>query len=87
MINNELLLKQNPKSIELGIANRLRQIRKAIKISQAQLANDTGVSLGSIRRFEKTGLISLSSLIKISRRLDALDEMENLFTYKLSLLK
>lgn len=79
MINNELLSKQNPKSIELGIANRLREIRKSMKISQAQLANETGVSLGSIRRFEKTGLISLSSLVKISSRLNVIDEIENLF--------
>jgi transcriptional regulator with XRE-family HTH domain len=79
MINKEFLSKQNPANIQVGIANRLREIRKSMKISQAQLANDTGVSLGSIRRFEKTGLISLSSLIKISDRLEVSFELENLF--------
>jgi len=83
MINNELLSKHNPANIQVGIANRLREIRKSMKISQAQLANDTGVSLGSIRRFEKTGLISLSSLIKISDRLEVSFELESLFTNQL----
>lgn len=77
MINNEFSLDQN-KNIELDIANKYRRIRKSLKISQAQLAVDTGVSLGSIRRFEKTGLISLSSLIKISKRLEILDEIRHL---------
>lgn len=77
MINNEFILEQN-KNIEMDIANKYRKIRKTMKITQAQLAKDTGVSLGSIRRFEKTGLISLSSLIKISRRLEIIDQIKHL---------
>jgi hypothetical protein len=40
----------------------------------------SGVSYGSIKRFETSGEISLYSLIRITRALDIIDEIDNLFT-------
>ena len=40
----------------------------------------SGVSYGSIKRFESTGQISLLSLTKIASALDMADELGNLFT-------
>ena len=37
-----------------------------------------GVSLGSIKRFETTGQISLESLLKIAFILDCLDDFQNI---------
>ena len=53
------------------IAKRLKNIRKEKKISQEQLWYLSGVSLGSIKRFERTGNISLVSLVKIAFALGA----------------
>lgn len=51
-----------------------RLIKQAFK-----LADKSGVSLGSLKRFERTGEISLSSLLKIALVLDSLKEFERLF--------
>ena len=44
------------------------------------LASMSGVSYGSIKRFETSGQISLISLTKIAIALDMADELRNLFT-------
>ena len=56
------------------IAREVRRIRRAKKISQENLWLMSSVSLGSIKRFERTGNISLISLIKILVSLDCLDQ-------------
>ena len=40
----------------------------------------SGVSYGSIKRFEMTGKISLLSLTKIAMALDIADELRGIFT-------
>ncbi|MEC4004168.1 helix-turn-helix transcriptional regulator [Flavobacterium sp. SUN052] len=68
-----------PSQIQLELADRFKKIRKEKKISQAQLATTSGVSLGSIKRFEYTGLISLESVLKLAHLFDRLDDFENVF--------
>ena len=66
-------------SVVKGIVERAKKKRKQMKISQKELAQKSGVTYASIRRFETTGEISLSSLLKIARALDALKDFENVF--------
>ena len=54
--------------------------RKRRSITQEKLASISGVSYGSIKRFETTGQISLLSLTKIAIALDLADELRNIFT-------
>ena len=54
-------------------------MRKRKKITQKQLAARSGVSLGSLKRFEQSGEISLQSLTKIAIALDVENELEGLF--------
>ena len=62
-----------------GIVERAKKKRKQMKISQKELSSKSGVTYASIRRFETTGEISLTSLLKIAHALDALKDFENLF--------
>ena len=48
-----------------NLVNRVIARRKELKITQKDLALKSGVSYGSIRRFETTGEISLKPLIQI----------------------
>lgn len=64
----------------MDLAARVRKRRKEKKITQAKLSQMADVSLGSIKRFERLGEISLSSLIKISFALGYEDDFEKLFT-------
>lgn len=54
-------------------------IRRRRRISQKKLGELSGVSLGSVKRFESTGEISLLSLVKIAIALNISRELENLF--------
>ena len=69
-------------SIKQGVSDRFRNARKSIKMSQGVLAERSGVSLGSIKRFERTGEISLSSLLKLAMVLGYENDFNNLFTRK-----
>lgn len=71
---------ETPEEINLIVANNVKKIRKRRGISQQKLSELTGVSYGSIKRFETTGNISLLSLTKIAVELDAADEIKSLFT-------
>lgn len=67
---------------QLEIAKRFVAIRKRRKISQQRLSVLSGVPYASIRRFEKSGDISLASLIKICLSLQLYDDIDNLFNHK-----
>ena len=80
-MNNYNFLK-SPNEINKEIAYRVSARRKEKKITQVQLAERSDVSLGSIKRFERTGEISLSSLIKIAFALGYEDDFDELFVKK-----
>ena len=66
--------------LDKKIADRVRLIRKRRSISQEKLSKISNVSLGSIKRFETTGQISLLSLTKIAVALNIADDLRNIFT-------
>lgn len=68
-----------PHEILGEIAAKAKGLRKSKKISQEELANQSGVSFGSVKRFERIGKISLESLLKIALVLDNLEPFEQLF--------
>ena len=65
--------------INNNIAQKIVRLRKRKKITQKQIAARSGVSLGSLKRFEQSGEISLQSLTKIAIALDVENELEDLF--------
>ena len=77
---NTFLKQKTPIEINVGIALRIRNTRKRLGISQLKLSEISGVSLGSLKRFELTGEVSLFSLTKIAIALRCEDELDNLFT-------
>ena len=75
------LFKQ-PKDIKLELAQRLKTIRKSNGYTQQELAERAWVSLGSIKRFEQTGEISLHHLLQLAQILDVMDDFDLLFQQK-----
>ena len=53
------LVWETAEELDLKLAQRVRNIRRRRSISQKKLADMSGVSYGSIKRFETTGQISL----------------------------
>ena len=74
------LVWETAEELNQKLADRVRNIRRRRSISQQKLANISGVSYGSIKRFEQTGQISLLSLTRIAMALDIAGELRNLFT-------
>jgi transcriptional regulator with XRE-family HTH domain len=71
---------ETPEEINLVIAENARKLRKRKGITQEKLSSISGVSYGSVKRFESTGNISFLSLTKIAIALDAVNGVKALFT-------
>lgn len=75
-------LKPTPYEVSKEIAQRHRIIRKQLKMSQEEMAERSGVSFGSLKRFENTGKISLESLLKLMHLLGRLDDYDHVLRAK-----
>ena len=75
----DFLMLKTPYEVSLELAEKAREKRKYMKLTQLQLAEKSGVSLSSLKRFERTGEISLASLLKIAMVLDSLKDFEKVF--------
>jgi transcriptional regulator with XRE-family HTH domain len=72
-------LAKTPSDLLQTLAKRHHILRKKNGYSQQELADRSGVSLGSIKRFERTGLISLESLLKLAHVLNRLEDFDKVF--------
>ena len=71
---------ETAEGINRDLAKRLRNIRRRRAISQEKLSRMSGVSLGSLKRFEASGQVSLLSLTKLAMALGLADEVRELFS-------
>lgn len=71
---------ETAEEIDLALAKRVRNVRRRRSLSQERLSEISGVSLGSLKRFETTGQISLLSLTKLAAALGCAGEIRDLFT-------
>lgn len=77
--NNLVLDRFNPKYIASMMAKEVAAIRLGKNLTQAELAQQSGVSLGSLKRFEQKQEISLKNLLKLALVLGFLDRFEEIF--------
>ena len=68
-----------PHEMARHIAQQAQRMRLSLNLSQKTLSERSGVSFGVIKKFERTGFISLESLLKLSLVLNSLDAFEDLF--------
>lgn len=73
---------KSPEDVRQELAAQARNCRLALNLSQEGLARRAGISAGTVKRFEKTGHISIDSLLKVALVLDALDAFEGVFKPK-----
>ena len=64
----------------VDLASRFKVYRKKAKLTQLELADRSGVSYGSIKRFERTGRISLESLWQLSSAIGCDDQLDRIFS-------
>jgi len=73
------IINKLPSDILRSTAQNMAVLRKESNLTQQDLAIKSGVSYGSIKRFERFGKISFESLLKIAEALNRLNEFETLF--------
>ena len=76
-MNMDFILKTTGE-IARTLANQVKALRLLNKWKRATLAERSGVSEASLRRFEQTGKISLENFLKLLSALGRLDAMDNL---------
>jgi transcriptional regulator with XRE-family HTH domain len=70
-----------PQEMALHIAGMVQAQRLLLNLSQKSLSERSGVSFGVIKKFERTGKISLESLLKLALALDCIGAFSQLFTH------
>ncbi|CAA6799421.1 MAG: Transcriptional regulator [uncultured Sulfurovum sp.] len=65
---------KTPNDIMKELSKKFKERRLTIGYTQQALADRSGVSLGSLKRFESTGQISLESLLQLALVLECLDD-------------
>ena len=66
------------KEVQAGIAGRFKARRLAMNLTQRELAERSGVTFSSLKRFEREGLIALDSLLNLALVLNCLDDFDKL---------
>ena len=69
----------SPSEIVRGVASRARDRRLEANLTQEGLASRAGVSLGTLKLFERTGKASIETVVRIAFALEAEGEFEGLF--------
>jgi len=71
-------LYKKPADWMLEMAKRHKMLRKQAGFTQSELARRSGVSLGSLKRFETSGQISIQSLFLLIDVLGRLDDFDTI---------
>ena len=72
-------LEITPSEISKILAQRHKLLRKKLGFSQKEMAERSGVSLGSLKRFENTGKISLEAILKLAHLMGRLKDFNAIF--------
>jgi len=75
---NEFSL-ETPERVSKTLAARIKELRLARGWKQVTLAQRSGVSLASLRRFEESGRVSLQNLLDLAFALNRLGDFDALF--------
>jgi transcriptional regulator with XRE-family HTH domain len=68
-----------PQEMQKKLAEKIQTKRLALNLSQLTLSEKSGVSYGVLKKFERTGQISLESLLKLALALGSLNDFDTLF--------
>jgi len=61
---------------------RLKVVRLSQSLTQAELAERAGVSVGTVKSIERTGQSSVISLVRVVQALGLSDQLQSLFMLK-----
>lgn len=68
--------------ITAALGLRLKAVRLSQSLTQAELAERAGVSVGTVKSIERTGQSSVTSLVRVVQALGLSDQLQSLFVLK-----
>lgn len=74
-----MLTLRTPLEVLRDCAVRARGMRLEANITQSELASRTGISVGTVKRFERTGEIQFNHLLRIALVLGRLEDFDGVF--------
>ena len=77
---NDLFDERSMEQKMMDLAIRFKIYRKKAKLTQVQLSDRSGVSYGTLKRFERTGKISLEDLWMLTTALGCDNQLDDLFS-------
>lgn len=78
LVDQIIAVISSPQELALGLGQRLRLRRLEADLSQSGLASRAGITLSSLKRFERTGEISLERLLCLAIALGLIDSFHQL---------
>jgi transcriptional regulator with XRE-family HTH domain len=78
-ILDDMLNDNVPSNIAKRISQNMKQRRLDLNLTQALLSKKSGVSFGTLKRFETSAEISLKSLLQLAISLNATELFNDLF--------
>lgn len=72
------MLLRTPDEVRGELAGRFKARRLSGALTQRDLSMRAGMSLGSLKRFEATGLIALDSLLRLALALGCLEDFDQI---------
>jgi transcriptional regulator with XRE-family HTH domain len=69
---------KTPDDIRREMAERFKARRLSQAVTQRELAARSGMSVGSLKRFETTGLVALDSLLRLALALGCLEDFDRI---------
>ena len=75
---DDLFFTLTPADVEAGLARRVREARRALRLTQSELAVRSGLSVATVARFEQSGQGQVSSFIRLCAALGRLGDFDGL---------
>jgi transcriptional regulator with XRE-family HTH domain len=72
----------SPQEKQLAIAARMRARRLALNLRLGTLSERSAVPVSTIRRFERTGEVSLAALCRLALALGSYEDLDGIFSEK-----
>lgn len=69
---------RTPAEVATELTNRIRTLRLLRNWKRETLATRSGVNVHTLKRFERTGQISLEAFLKLCDALERLDDLEHI---------
>jgi len=70
----------SPLDVMCSVAQRAKALRLEQNITQQELADKVGISIGTVKRFEKCGEIQFNHLLRIALVLGRLEDFFDIFS-------